>query len=91
MGDIPAWLKEFSVVSGESIRKVKYHKIKIELKQGACSKFYRAHPVSYSIRDRVKGGLGKMEAECVIEKVESPTNASPMVFVGCRIVGCRII
>ena len=70
-----------STVFGEGLGHILPYKAKFHEKPDSQSKFHKARPVPFAIRDTVGEELDQLEAEGVIEKVNHSEWASPIVAV----------
>ena len=53
----------------------------VELEVTSQPKFFKARPIPFSLRDRVKTSLDSMETEGIIKRVSSSKTAAPIVVV----------
>ena len=74
-------LAEVPGVFSEGLGKLKDVQVKINVKNGAIPRFFKARPIPYALKEKVENELDRLQHEGIIEPVQFSEWAAPIVPV----------
>ena len=77
----PSIVERFPTLFGPGVGTLKVSQVRITLKEGAQSKFYRSRPVPYALQEKVDSERSRLQSEAILRPVESSQWAAPIVLV----------